>query len=155
ALADMTRQRDAALAASQQTTPPTSKPAKNLSAKDIAAKIVVWKSIELKMDDLRPILTSGDNMLSTWERDFRSDPQAEIEIVGKLANSVSDFRANLARRDNYSNYPDITDALKEVAISPGRPPVPGTIFDSLIRSSEAFAHELRSPPQNLDEMTTD
>ena len=135
---------------------PMPQPSPSLNEQEIATKIVVWKSIELKMDDLGPIINYGYNMLATWERDFRSNPSGEIEIVGKLTNSIADFRAKLARlRDNYSNYPDIADALKEIAISGGRPPVPGTIFDRLIRSSEAFAQELRSPPQNFEaEMTT-
>ena len=156
ALRDMTRQRDAGLLNPQTPIPETSKPTTNLNAEDIAAKIVVWKSIELKMDDLAPILNNGYNMLASWERDFRSEPSGEIEIVGKLTNSVADFRAKLARlRDNYLNYADIADALKEITISGGRPPVPGTIFDKLIRSSEAFAQELRSPSQNFEaEMTT-
>lgn len=150
-LDDMTRQRDAALSHSQQTAPPSRPFQPNLSADDIATKIAVWKSIQLQMDDLAAIINRGNNMLATSVRDFRSNPSNEIEIVNNLSVSVGSFRAKLARiRDNYISYADIADALKEVVISGGRPAVPGTIFDRLIRSIDGFGQELRSPSKDFE-----
>jgi hypothetical protein len=151
ALQDMTRQRDAALSKQQQVNPQSQPAPFDLNANDIATRIVVWKSVGLQMDSLTTILNTGNNLLFTWVANFRADPPGTIGKIAEFANEVAAFRAKMARlRDNYISYPDIADALKETIISGGRPPVPGTIFDRLIRSSENLGQELHSPPQDFE-----
>ena len=147
----MTRQRDAALSRQQQTPQTPAQPSQaDLSAEDIATKIDVWNSVNQQMNDLSKILNSGYVMLETWLLDAQSNRSAEIAKANTLESAVANFKVKLERlRNGYTNFPDIAAALQQTVISGGRPAVPGTIFDSLIRSIGAFQGQLGSLPDPL------
>jgi len=72
-----------------------------------------------------------------------------------LAKSVSNFRVKLETlRNSYFNYVDVAEALKEAAISGGRPQVPGSIFDRLLRSIDGFAQQVRSDDHSSKSLTS-
>jgi hypothetical protein len=134
--------------------PPTQS---NLTADEIATKIEVWASIDRRMDDLARILNRGYSMLDTWVADARSNGVAEVQRAEELAASVSMYRTKLDNlRSTYIGFSDIAEALAEAAIPPGKPPIPGTLFDRLLRSTTGFAQELASVgnplPDNLEDI---
>jgi hypothetical protein len=134
-------------------TPPS--PKSNLSATEIATRIGVWNSINRQMDDLAKLLNKGYAIHDTWLVDARSDRGTEIKNIEALGASFETFRAKLDKlRDLYVNDTDIATALRPVALPPGRPLPPYTIFHSLNNSIEALASELRGVtdpvPENIE-----
>jgi hypothetical protein len=149
----MTRQRDEAL---RRINPlPAQPPQSNLTADQIATKIDVWASIDQQMNSLARILNEGYSMLDTWVSNSRSDHAAATKRAQALAESVSQYRAQLDNlRRTYIEFPDIAETLKEAINPPGRPTEDSTIFDRLLRSTGGFAQELGSLgdplPENLE-----
>lgn len=132
-----------------------SPPKSNLSATEIATKIGVWTSINRQMDDLAKLLNRGYPMHDTWLADVRSDRGTEIKNIEALGASFEIFRAKLDKlRELYVNDTDIATALRPVALPPGRPLPPYTIFRSLNNSIDALASELRGVndpvPENIE-----
>jgi hypothetical protein len=158
----VTQQRDAALseaatlrrqlearAASPSATAPQQSSSQSrqqaLSGEDIATKIGIWQSVYRQVNDLAAVLNKGYAMLDSWLRDVRSDRGNEIRNLETLAASVESFRARLDQlRNLYSNDAEVAEALKPVALPPGRPLPPFTIFHSLLDSISGFTAQLRS-----------
>ena len=132
--------------------PVTPFPQERLSSEDIATKIGVWRGVDQQLNDLARVLNAGYLMLDTWLPDTVASRLEEIKKVEALGASVVKLRADFERlRNAYVTYADIADTLKEVAISGGRPPIPGTVFDRLIRSIDAFATQLGTFSDQLPE----
>jgi hypothetical protein len=110
----------------------------------VATKIGVWQNISPQINDLTGILNKAYEMLYNWPRDVRSDRGNEIKNLEMLATSLETFRARLDQlRNLYSNDSDVAMALKPVALPPGRPLPPFTVFHSLTDSINSFAAQLR------------
>jgi hypothetical protein len=158
------RQRDAAFrerdAVIQQHATPQTPPQQgipqaaqaNLTAEDIAKKIGVWQSIDQQMNSLAKVLDQGYTMLAAAAQ---INPSELAQKAAELGVSVYKLRLELEMLHNsYYDDADVVVTLKEAVRAGGRTPVPGTVFDRLIRSFEGFSNELRSfvnsPPQNLE-----
>jgi hypothetical protein len=155
---DLKRENDALRQSASRQTAPQSPQGSLSDAEDIATKIGIWQSVDQQINDLTKVLNEGYATLDTWLPDFQSNRSEEIMRVGALEVAAADFRAKLETlRTSYFNYADIAEALKETAISPGSPPIPGSTFDRLLRSIHGFAQQLRSfgdtPPHNLKNIT--
>jgi hypothetical protein len=147
--------RDAAQSPTGPTTGPTTYPEQVLSAEDRAINVGVWQNIAQQLNELSRILNRGYTIVDTWLPDMQTNRAEELKKVQDLATAVSALRIKLDRlRASYFNYADIAEALKETSIPAGRPQVPGSIFDRLIRSTDGFGQELASPadpiPQDVE-----
>jgi len=120
-------------------------PKPKLSAEEIATKIGVWASIDQQMNDLSIILNKGNAILNNWLSDAMSDRGNETRNIEALGKSVQNVRTKLDQlRGLYTDDPDIAAALKPVALPPGRPLPPLSIFLSLTGSIDGFAQQLAS-----------
>lgn len=126
--------------------PPASPPTLSREEKD--AKIAIWKLLVQRMDELAAILSQGDAMLDTWPVDTPANPSAEIKKAQDFAGAAYKIWMKLeATHDTVAgNYADIADLLKVTVRPPGRPPMPGSIFEQFARSANEFSNELISSP---------
>jgi hypothetical protein len=153
ALDATTQQRDEALRRAGMTPapPPVVFPP---TADEIRTKLSVWKNITQLTNDLARLLDQGDAMLDAWSADAQDNQSLEATKAHQFAGSIYNFRLKLeSTHDSLAgNYADIAELLREAVRSGGRTPVPGTIFDQLIRSSETFADELSGPANSFSEL---
>jgi hypothetical protein len=125
------------------TTGPSTTPVA-LGPEDIRIKITIWESVERQMADLDTRLNRASELLDTWQSGFPKE-RGEMRTLNGLSGSIHDIRKRLeGLRTSYTNYADVDAALKAATITPGAPMIPGSIFDQLIRSLDAFTQQLGS-----------
>lgn len=136
--------------------PSTNRSPQRSGAESITAKNSVWRSVGQQMTDLFNLLDQGDAMLDTWLADTQADRSAEMKKAQEFSAAAYNFRLKLesAHDSLAGDYADIAGYLKDTVRAPGRTPVPGSIFDQLIRSSDGFANELNSSPDHLEDRVT-
>jgi ElaB/YqjD/DUF883 family membrane-anchored ribosome-binding protein len=153
ALETTTHQRDEALrrAGMPVGPPPVVVPP---TADEARAKLSVWRSVEQLMGDLNRLLDQGDAMLDSWLSDAKQSQSAIASRGHQFAQQISEFRLKLeSAHDSFAgSYGDVAGLLKEAVRAPGRTPVPGSIFDQVIRSSEGFANELNASANSVLEL---
>ena len=141
---DKLRQRVAALQAKndslrfgQAAAPAAQTPSVTLTMQDIGAEISSWKSLSRQLDALNRELNEGDALIA-WLEGGNKEDKYSIEHFSRV---IIERRQSLnALRNASIAYNDIAAALEQVQIPGGRPPIPGTIFDSLLRSlNDVFA----------------
>jgi hypothetical protein len=121
---------------------------------EIRTKITAWKNVDVTMKDLASLLDRGDEMLNTWFEDAQKDQSGEAARANDFAKAFRNVRLELENLHNRmaGKYPDIANPLKEAVRPPGRPPVPGTIFDQMAVTTVNFADELSTSANTPDDL---
>ena len=118
---------------------------KKLSPEEIAATITAWRSVVEYMNDFEGLLNIGDELSNSWTFLMQTDSSRAISEAAGLAQNIYNFRIKLeSLHDSYAGvYPDISDKLNIAVRSGGRAPVPGTLFDQLVRATSNFSDGLK------------
>ena len=102
------------------------------------------------MNELAGLLNAGYAIHDSWWSAIQEDRDSEIRNINTLARSFETFRAKLDQlRELYTDDADIAAALKPVALPPGRPLPPYTIFYLLNKSIEAYTSRVQAMPNPL------
>jgi hypothetical protein len=127
-----------------------------LSGGEKDAKIAVLKLVVQRMDDFATLLTQGDAMLDTWQRDIQANRPEEIKKIQDFAADAYKFRLKLESTHHsiVGSYRDVADLLMVAVRPPGAEGVPGSIFAQFVRSADNFFDEVNSStvsdPKTLD-----
>jgi hypothetical protein len=116
-----------------------------------ARKAAIWKSIAAQLDELKSQLDDAASAADKWKADNNDNTAQSISAAFQnTAGKFQNIRVNLdLLRVSYPQYPEIGDALEEVKRSAGAGPIPGNLFDRLLRSlsgvSSTFSKDVAIP----------